>query len=311
VGPVEIEAGQGFSLHAVLLAESRSGETLYYTEAPALEINGERLAPDSVRRWPGGDDFRVLWFTVEGFRPFVEPVSMQAFEEFHWQETFRPDWGFGWTVAGTVAPHNSNLSRGPETGVDLSFGTARFHVRIEEYLRSGDPTPVARHRSSGAEELPDHPDRLTSVVAHLPDALATASEVFGQVHFEPAKGSPVEVLQRVSALYSSGLGFSRLLVLDQMLVERNLELSDLDWVTIDIEEGLSWGEIGAGDLLRSGERLVILFEDRGEPGRLDYEDLCFDFYENAAVRPLGEVFRAGGVVSWADLAAIRAMEDER
>jgi hypothetical protein len=311
VGPVEIVAGQDFSLYAVLLAESRSGETLYYTEAPALEINGEKPEPDRVRRWPGGDELRVLWFTVEGFRPFIEPASLKELEEFHWQETFRPDWGFGWTVAGTVTPRNRNLSRGPQAGVDIPFGTAIFHVRIEEYHRSGDPAPIARHESSSAGELPRHPERLTTVVARLPGELATVSEVFGRVHFEPVAGSPLEVLQGVSSLYSRGLGFSRLLVLDRMLAERHLELSDLDWITVEIKEGPSWGEIGAGDLLRSGERLVVLFKDRGEPGRLDYEDLCFDFYENAAVRPLGEVFRAGGVVSWADLGATRPTEDDR
>ncbi len=311
VGPIEIEAGQAFSLHAVLLAESRSGEMLYYTEAPALEIDGERIEPDRLRRWRWGDEVRVLWFTVEGFKPFVEPASMAELEQFHWQETFRPDWGFGWTVAGTVVPRNRNLSRAPQTGVEVPFGTALFHVRVEEYLRSGDPSPIARYRSPGAEELPDHPERLTRVVARLPDELATASEVFGQVHFEPVIGGPAEVLRGVSSLYSRGLGFSRLLVLDRLLAERSLELSELGWTTIEIQEGPSWGEIGAGDLLRSGERLVILFEDRGEPGRLDYEDLCFDFYENAAVRPLGEVFLAGGVVSWAKLAARREAEVDR
>ena len=311
VGPIEIEAGQAFSLHAVLLAESRSGETLYYTEAPALEINGERPAPDRVRRWPGGDEVRVLWFTVEGFRPFVEPASMAELEEFHWQETFRPDWGFGWTVTGTVTPHNRNLSRSPQTGFDTPFGTALFHVRIEEYSRSGDPAPIARHRSPGAEELPQHPQRLTTVVARLPDPLAIVSEVFGRVHFEPVMGSAVELSRAVRSLYSRGLGFSRLLVLDRLLAGSDLELSELDWTTIEIQQGPSWGEIGAGDLLRSGGRLVVLFEDRGEPGRLDYEDLCFDFYENAAVRALGEVFRAGGVVSWADLTATRDAEVDR
>jgi hypothetical protein len=303
VGAVDIEVGESFSLYAVLRAESRSGDTVYYTQAPGLEIAGQPVEADHVRPWPGGDEIRVLWFTVEGFRPFLEPASIAELETFHWQETFRPDWGFGWVAAGTVAPHNRNLSRAPENDADLPFGTAYFHVRVEEYFRSGDPTPIARHRSPGAEALPGHPERLSRVVARLPGSLASVSELFGRVHVEPTGDSSPELSRSVASLFSRGLMFSRLLALDRMLVERGIGLAELEWETVEIPEGPSWGEIGAGDLLRSGERLVVLFEDRGEPGRLDYEDLCFDFFENAAVRPLAEVFRAGGVVSWADLAA--------
>jgi hypothetical protein len=300
VGALDIEAGQAFTLYAVLLAESRSGETVYYTEATELEIDGQMIAAEQLRRWSGGDDLRVLWFTVEGFKPFVQAASAEDLETFHWQESFRPDWGFGWTATGTVAPHNRNLSRRPQGAPDPLFGSAFFHVRVEEYFRSDDPAPIARHRSPGAEQLPGHPEQLTQVVARVAGPLASASEVFGRVHFEVLADAPAEVGRSVGSLYSQGLGFSRLLVLDRLLGERRL--SDLDWSPVEISEGPDWGEIGAGDLLRSGERLVVLFEDHGEPGRLDYEDLCFDFYENAAVRPLGEVFRTGGVVSWADLA---------
>ena len=49
--------------------------------------------------------------------------------------------------------------------------------------------------------------------------------------------------------------------------------------------------------------MVVLYEDRGELGRLDYEDSCFDFFESAAVRRLGDVFAGGGVLDWADLDA--------
>jgi hypothetical protein len=308
VGAFELEAGQAFFLHAVLLAESRSGETIYYTEAPALEIEGRMIAAEEVRRWSGGDELRVLWFTVEGFKPFVEATSVADLETFHWEETFRPDWGFGWTAAGSVVPHNRNLSRRPQGAPDPSFGSAFFHVRVEEYFRSGDPAPIARHRSPGAEQLPEHPEKLTQVVARVPGPLAGASEVFGRVHFEPLAGAPAELSRAIGRLYSRGLGFSRLLMLDGLLADRRL--SDLDWTPVEIAERPGWGEISAGDLLRSGERLVVLFEDHGEPGRLDYEDLCFDFYENAAVRPLGEVFRTGGVVSWANLAE-NGMETDR
>ena len=45
-----------------------------------------------------------------------------------------------------------------------------------------------------------------------------------------------------------------------------------------------------GDLVRVGDRIVVLYSDRGEPGVVDYDDLCFDFVQGAEVRSLGDVF---------------------
>lgn len=45
-GPVELASDTAFRLHAVLEATTRGGEPLFYTEAPALEIDGERVAAD-------------------------------------------------------------------------------------------------------------------------------------------------------------------------------------------------------------------------------------------------------------------------
>ena len=112
-------------------------------------------------------------------------------------------------------------------------------------------------------------------------------------------------------LYARGLGFSRLLVLNRLLADHELTLPEVRWTKVEVPQGPEWATVGTGDLLRSGERVVVLFEDRGVSGRLDYEDLCFDFVENAAVRPLGDVFKSGGVVGWADLSAIGVRERDR
>ncbi|HEX6203502.1 MAG TPA: hypothetical protein VF100_10905, partial [Thermoanaerobaculia bacterium] len=73
VGPVAIEAGTPFTLHAVLAAVTRRGETIYYTEAPALAFgDGEPVDAEALRRWPSDRGARVLWFTVEGPSPYLE-----------------------------------------------------------------------------------------------------------------------------------------------------------------------------------------------------------------------------------------------
>jgi hypothetical protein len=67
---------------------------------------------------------------------------------------------------------------------------------------------------------------------------------------------------------------------------------------------LPWGKAGvaAGDLLRVGNRVVVVYRDDGTPGRLDGADLCFDYLEGPAVERLESVFSVGGLVEWASWA---------
>lgn len=306
VGQIELEAGRSFVLRAVLVAETRGGETVYYTEAPALEIDGQLIDPQRLRRWRDTERTIVLWFTVEGYRPFEQLESLDALAGFRWEEAFRPTWGRGWTVTGSVAPSNPNFARHAEGLPKVAVGSARYHARVERYFQVGDPAPIARYRSPGAVELLSDPNSVTGVVVRLPDTLAVASEAFGMSHLEPVPGSPRELSQAVAGLYAQHLAFSRPLLLGRILEVRGLDWPALEWESIDLQEGPAWGDISAGDLLRSGERVVVLFEDRGVSGRLDYADLCFDYVENAAVRSLGEVFKSGGVLDWADLEADRS-----
>ena len=49
---------------------------------------------------------------------------------------------------------------------------------------------------------------------------------------------------------------------------------------------------------------MILYEDQGLPGVLDYDDWCFDFVQGISARSLGAVFSGeGATVEWASLAA--------
>ena len=59
--------------------------------------------------------------------------------------------------------------------------------------------------------------------------------------------------------------------------------------------------VAAGDLLQGGSRIVVLFRDQGEPGRLDRADLVFDYFKGARVRRLDDVFHEEGglVLDWA------------
>lgn len=311
VGRIEVTAGQRFTLHAVVVAEDRKGDPFYYTEAARLRVDGTDVDPSQLRPWNRSGEIAVLWFTLEGYRPFTEVASLEELERFRFEVAFRPDWGRGWTAAGTIEPRNHSLARSFEGSPPIEFGTARYHVRIEKYFRAGDPAPLARFRSAGwSEEGWDDGDP-TMVVAKLGDGLERVSTVFGLPQLEPAEEASGQLLAPLVDLYRQELGFTRLLVLSGFLQDRQLTLPGLDWQSVDLEQAVEWGSLGRGDLLRSGERVVVLYEDRGELGRLDYEDSCFDFFESAAIRRLGDVFAGGGVLDWADLDAARQGGEER
>ena len=301
VGRVELTSDERFELHAVLVAQTRSGEAVYYTEADQLEIDGEAVPAENLRRWDRPGRLVVLWFTLEGYRPYVELESAEQLDEYRFEAAFRPEWGRGWTIAGSVTPRNRNLARDSGPEADLPFGTARYHVRIERYPIAGGTTPSDRYSSPAAEAVLDPGPSPTRVVMRLPGTLGRPSAVFGLPQLEPAGTTPRAVLARLADWYRDERAFSRLLMLNGMLADRGLAWSDLTWQPLDLAEGPRRESAGTGDLLRSGERIVVIYRDRGQPGRLDYDDLCFDFFENAAVRPLREVFTGGGVLDWADL----------
>ena len=266
VGRVDVESGQRFTLRAVLVAHDRQGEPFYYSEAPALRIDGRPVPADRLRAWDRGGEIAVLWFTVEGYRPFMRLEDAGELEGFRFEESFRPDWGRGWTIAGSVGPRNNALARGFESGQDAPFGTARYHVRIEKYFRAGDPAPLERYRSPGAAAVFAGAAGPTLVRSLLPDGLGRASAVFGTPQLEPVSTASPELLRQLTSWYEEGLAFSRPLLFGGLLEDRGMTWSQLEWAPVDLEESPRWGAIGSGDLLRSGERIVVLFRDAGVAG---------------------------------------------
>ncbi len=307
VGRIRLDPGTPFKLHAVLAAQGRDGELYYYTQATALRINGEDVPAERLRVWDRAGEIAVLWFTVEGYRPFMEIPDLTSLESFRFEESFRPEWGRGWVVTGSLSPGNNALARGFEPGEEIPFGTMRYHVRIEKYFRKGDPAPVARYRSPGADAVDTSGgtdwtvERPTRIVAALSGGLDRVSAVFGLPHLEPTVDAAGEVRTELRRWYLSSRSFTRLLVLGGLLEDRGLHWRDLSWEPVEPALEPSLGAIGPGDFLRSGERVVVFWKDAGVEGHLDYDDLCFDLAESAAVRRLGEIFTGGGVLDWSDL----------
>lgn len=306
VGPVEVAAGTPFRLHAVLEAEE-DGETVYFTEAPALRVGGEAVAAERLRRWQDPRPVKVLWSTVEGDRPFVELGAGEAlWDRLRLTEFLRTDWPYVWSIEGRLEPAFDDPLASSASQVERPFGTQRYQVRIELYPDEVDLFPEQRLISWGAEELPERADEFPAVVASLPGAAGPASAAFGltQVVAPPQAGA--EIKGALLEVTRQHLAFSGLSLLLQVLDAAGAAPGELPWGQVELGGQARWGEeVAVGDLLRAGERWVVLYADAAPDqaaaaapaagnGVLDGDDLCFDFVRGAAVRPLSEVFEGEG-----------------
>ena len=300
-GRLEVSAGTNFELHAVLEAKEWSGKTIYFTEADRLVIEGEEIPPDLLRRWTRSEAPRILWFTVEGFSPFVAIEEAKGLEAFYFLEVFRSDWARAWSVPGDLQPSAERQEvRDMVTGLPR-FGTQRFHVRIEMFGPKSSITPEVRLRSPEATDLPRKVEGFPTVIASLPGGLEVPSQVFGLSQIEVAPQALGGAGDLLADWTRNRLAFSRLTVYREMLDRARLSYEDLKWTDVDLQEGPVWSleAVEPGDFLRVGERIAILVADRGKPGVLDRSDLCFDFIKGARVRPLDEIFVGDGLVEWA------------
>ncbi len=294
VGPVAIEVGTPFRLHAVLEARSRSGQAVYYTEAPGLSFGDDEVAADRLRRWQRQRTAKVRWFTVEGERPFIELDTESGIAGFRIEELLRSDWPLTWSVPGEIDAANDNHL---ETGDALPrqlFGTQRYHVRIEIYRREDDLIANQVVRSWGKDELREQIADFPTVAMTLPGLASPASRVFGLSQLEPSAAAGAELLQQIDELARNDVAFSRLTVLRDQIQRAGKRSEDLDWRIVDLSGEALWAtDAVAGDLLRVGDRVVVLYEDRGSAGVVDHADLCFDFEQGASVRTLEDVFGRG------------------
>jgi hypothetical protein len=296
-GRVEIPAGTEFELHAVLEASGRGGQRLFFTEAPALVIDGERFDGDSLRGWPGPERAKVLWFSVEGPRPFVELPEDGTLSAVRFQAVFRPDWPRAWSIPGSIRPaREAARAEPPSRAVD--FGTQRFHVRIELFGMSSNLVPVDTYSSTGVDQLLEEVKEFPTVAATLPGSLAMPSRVFGLSQIDLTGTALEREATGLRRWFDDDLAFSKLVLLRGMVDRAGIDWDELEWTAVDLSDGPIWSEGSAapGDLLRAGERVVVLFEDHGAAGRLDYDDLCLDFLKGPTVRPLREVFSGEGLV---------------
>ncbi len=307
VGQHTLAAGVPFRLHAVVEArvggEEGPGESVWYTEAAGVEFaDGTSVAEASVRPWDQPTRAQIVWFSVEGNVPFLPLSADNRLEKFGLQEFSRPEWGRGWTVAGSLTSQGAGQIEG--FAAERTFGTQRYQVWLELAEDERAIVPDRRIKSWGPEEVVPRGESFPSVIAQLEGPAAIPSSAFGLTQIEPAETTADDVRERIAELSRNRLAFTRLGLLRDALAARGLEYEELEWSLVELSARLSFDDFTPGDLLRVGSRWVFLLEDAGTVGVLDAQDLCMDFDAGAVVRPLGEVFVAegeAGDVEWARL----------
>lgn len=300
VGPVELGSGTGFTLHAVLEARDRQGEPVYYTEAPALRFPDREVPATALRRWDRPRPPKILWFTVEGGTPYLELDSAEQLARFHFEELYRPEWPQAWAIPGTLEPAGADSRELRSAGTGETFGTQRYHVRLEVFENDESLLPDERFKSWGADQVADRWDAFPAVTERLPGILGPASEIFGLTQIETGAAQG-ELLRPLQDLARKRLAFSRVTVLGAVVSAAGTSADALRWKPLGLAGGVLWGGgegVAEGDLLQVLDRVVVLYRDVGEIGILDSQDLCLDFARGAAVRPLEQVFDAGTEVSW-------------
>jgi len=294
-GVRELAAGKEFRLFAVLEARDWRGGSIWYSEAPALRLGGRDVPAAALRRPPDDPLIKVRWFTVEGSTPYLEVRDAADLTRFRVDDEFHPEWGSGWTVRGIVDPKLVFLEDDSPLR-PLPFGTQRYAVRIEKFADSKALTPANRTSSPAAELAVEQPDRVTAVVAALPPPLDVLSAAFGRKEIEPAPDLGPTLGERIDRLAAIRLAFERARLLRRHLESNSTPPESLVWRQIDLERTiLAWGrDVSAGDLLQAGPRVVVLYRDQAEAGRLDSGDLVFDLWKGLHVRRIDQVFRSDG-----------------
>lgn len=303
VGPMDLEVGEGFTLRAVLTATARDGSTVYYTDADALEVGGERVDPEALLDWDRADEARVLWFSVEGLPRYLEASGPEDLARLDFHDILRPEWSQAWSVPGVL-----ERDRAVELPAGVRpFGRQRYSVAIEIFGPESRIVPKARFSSPGAAAVnAGDAGSVPRVAVALPEPLTEAGSVFGLAQVELAPGldpaTAASLGAEIADWFSEGRAFSRLLVLRRHLAPTGVGFDGLAWRSIDLDDGPPW-DGAEGDIVRVGQRWVIVFEDRGGPdgreGFLDGSDLCLDYDRGPAVRRLDDVFIGDGLVEWA------------
>lgn len=300
--PKRALAADGVTLYAVLRV--RDGNTVTtYSDAPAIQIGGKRIAARPLRDAP--DDISFLWFKVE---PATENMSNEAsgrfrFEPIEYVETAVAEWLGKGTVAADVRPTAT-----PDRGGGL--GTMRYRLMaITPWGMVATPGTRSR-RGRGSGGLTDAVHRVS--LRKDDSYLGYLTELYGQPYIWASAGTTdaghqSERLEgadcadfvvygrrrmgkRIAYTWSGGLPeYTK-------LVARGTPDPDGRYVT---ERGDPVKFSAPGDIVLFPRHVGVLVEDRGTIGVLDHADvMVHTLFESPHEQAIGDTSYAG---TWAEV----------
>ena len=295
VGPVEMTEGQEFTLHAVVSGTKRNGEIVYYTGAERLILGGQEVAAESLQPWDRNRPVKIRWYTLEGRLPFVN-LENEGISAFRFESFLRSDWPLAWSIPGAIDSANDDHLQSEDTVPRPKLGTQRYRTQLELYRFEDDLLPTQVVRSWDVEHLKEKVESFPTATILSNDGAREASRWLGLTQLVPPPDPSTELVRQIDELAGHHIAFSRLTLLRDLARAAGTSFSELTWSTLDVSGEARWqADAEAGDLLRVGDRVVVLFRDLGEPGIVDYQDLCFDFVQGIETRALGAVFSGEGL----------------
>ena len=144
--PKFVTEGQDIMLYAVAAGKLKGeDERCYFTNAPALMIDGEKIPEEQVMQWDTAwGDIRVLWFKVEPRAKSYEDIT--SLQEITYKETFCSDWKSTWQHSVDVTPNQFPYH------VD-NVGVMRYKVKFALYWEDDAVTPYRKVDSPGIETI--------------------------------------------------------------------------------------------------------------------------------------------------------------
>jgi len=254
--------------------------------APVVElvIDGRQVRHIESDDWPDeGRLVRAFWFSIESSIRGGRLTADDAGDRLRYRTYLAPEMGRGLRATGLPVTHNDDHIGDGAEGVGESSGTVRLYARAEVVENEKAIQPLSAATTLGVEHLLDSQFPAVFRTADFGEGVSeTAGELFGLPGFEPEDDPPgtwnevtVAAFGRrftdlvadriaVSSWTLAAVAVTGEPVLDPDTLTPLGEVTEADDQVTRRGRTLSWRtEIRRGDLLRSGDRWIVLLEDDG------------------------------------------------
>lgn len=257
-----------------------------------LVIDGHGVSCETSETWVEDElGLRVFWFTVESANLGGRLTGDTAAERLRYRTFLAPEMGRGLRAERLPEPHNDDhLGTGAPAVVE-GIGTIRLYARVELVESPSTVRPQYTLSTLGLDSLRSPSFPALHLAGDFADGIQpVVGELFRLPGFEP-DGDTSEGRNRVTV---AELGATFNSLVDQRLVTSSwttaavaaagrpgLDRAQLEVVSqiraddlqpVDGGAALEWNvDLRAGDLIRSGQRWLVLVSDDGN-GILDAAD---------------------------------------